>query len=42
MQSCPICVKKPIPIIQIQSVPVGNTKLLIINGKDIGIETIGN
>ena len=41
MQSCPICVKIPMPIIQTQSVPVGNTKLLIRNGKDIGIETRG-
>ena len=41
MQSCPICVKIPMPIIQTQSVPVGNTKLLIINGKDKGIETKG-
>ena len=35
MQSWPICVNKPIPIIQIQSVPFGITNWLIINGNDI-------
>ena len=41
MHSCPTCVKKPIPNIKNQSVPVGNTKSFIINGKDSGIETRG-